>query len=162
MNNTNGFQTNVWGAPAWLFLHTIAMNYNPERKQQYRSFFESLQGVIPCGACRDNYLRIISTKRPLNDKVLESRQTFAYWLFLVHNQVQQDIYDKTGLKGDKPKYENNKEDFRKIVQFYEMFRAKCSKNSHGCVVPKKGTRLRAHISIRKFSGIRRGTAIKMI
>ena len=161
MNSANGFQTNVWGAPAWLFLHTVALNYNPERKDMYKNFFESLQGVLPCGACRDNYLRIITNKVPLNDKVLATRESLAFWLFQVHNQVQTEIYLKTGISSNAPKYKDTKEDFRRTVAFYERFRAKSCKKMYGCVVPKHGTKLRTHITIKPFSGARRRQAISI-
>ena len=45
--NKNGFQTKIWGSPAWLFLHCIAFNYTPDKKSS-KTFFLSLAHVLPC------------------------------------------------------------------------------------------------------------------
>ena len=60
LNNTQGFQTTVWGPAAWLFLHCIALNYQTKQKRVYKLFFKNLGGVLPCGSCRDNYHRTIT------------------------------------------------------------------------------------------------------
>lgn len=150
MNSSNGFQTNVWGAPMWLCLHIISLNYKPELKEGYKRFFNSLQHVLPCGACRENYSRIIRSHLPLNDKVFSCRGSMAMWVFLLHNKVQQDIYAKTQLAKDKPKYADTESDFKKAMMFYEGFRAQCSKDQYGCTVPLKGSRKRSKIDIVKF------------
>ena len=159
MNNSNGFQTNVWGAPMWLCLHIISLNYTPRKKQGYSAFFNSLQHVLPCGSCRDNYHRIITDILPMKDAIFKSREAFAMWVFLLHNQVQRDIYTKTKLSHDKPRYNDSVLDFSKAMQFYEHYRAKCVKNSHGCVVPLKGSRMRTRIHIARFSKPRLRNAI---
>jgi hypothetical protein len=155
----NGFQTNVWGAPAWMFLHMVSLNYREEHKDGYKKFFSALQHVLPCGACRDNYKRIISSVVPLNDSVFENRNTVAKWLFQVHNQVQTDIFAKTKNEKDKPKYNNSEKSFVKMKTFYEQFRAKCVPKSHGCLIPVKGQRMRTNIIIKRFKSHRRRNAI---
>lgn len=155
----NGFQTKVWGPPMWMVLHMIALNYSPEKKNGYKKFFNSLKYVLPCGACRDNYKKILKTKLPLDDYVFKCRQSMAMWSFLLHNQVQKDIYNKTNKEHDKPKYKDTKKDFYKAMQFYESFRAKCTKTSYGCVTPLKGTKKRSKIQIVKYSAPRKTDAI---
>uniref|UniRef100_A0A6C0F6Q3 thiol oxidase n=1 Tax=viral metagenome TaxID=1070528 RepID=A0A6C0F6Q3_9ZZZZ len=150
MYSGNGFQTNVWGAPMWLCLHIISLNFKPELRDGYKQFFNSLQFVLPCGACRENYANIIKNILPLNDKVYKSRKSLAKWLFLVHNQVQKDIYIKSKKENDKPKYSDSNEDFKKAMEFYEGFRAKCIKDQYGCIKPLKGFRKRTKIDIVKF------------
>tara|TARA_B100001094_G_scaffold333172_1_gene409229 strand:+ start:2033 stop:2548 length:516 start_codon:yes stop_codon:yes gene_type:complete len=137
----NGFQTRIWGPPAWFFLHTISLNYSPVRKHGHFKFFKSLGKVLPCGACRDNYNRIIS-KGPLKltTDVLKSRKSLSLWLFKVHNKVQNDIYEKTEKTKDKPLFSNKSKDFMKAMESYETYRAECHKKtkSYGCVKPMTG------------------------
>lgn len=159
MNSSSGFQTKVWGAPMWLCLHLISLNYTPEKKVGYKAFFKNLQHVLPCGACRCNYKNIIEHKVPMTDDVFVSREAFSMWVFLVHNQVQKDIHAKTESPHDVPKYNDTVLDYMKAMSFYEKYRAKCVKNSYGCVVPMKGSRRRSRIVISKYTKPRQGGAI---
>ena len=150
MTSTNGFQTNVWGPMAWTFLHMITLNYNSERKNDYMNFFKSLKGVLPCGACRKNFKEIINgddKKYKLTDDKFKDTKSLSYWLFIVHNKVQEGIYSRTKNKWDKPVYKNTKEDYKKAMKKYEIMRAKCYRNSYGCTIPKSGSRKRAEIHI---------------
>lgn len=137
----NGFQTKVWGPYAWFFLHTVSLNFSPERAEGYLTFFKSLGEVLPCGACRENYKRIISGDTPalhLDAQKMSSRTRVARWLFRVHIRVQQDIYEKTKKKKDLPKYKDTREDFIRAMKEYEQYRASCQKRSYGCVKPQRG------------------------
>ena len=155
----DGFQTKVWGAPLWMVLHIISLNYTPEKKEGYKRFYTSLKYVLPCGACRENYKRILKTKLPLDDNVFKCRKSMAMWTFLLHNQVQKDIYDKTKNEFDKPMYKDTQKDFYKAMNFYESFRAKCIKTSYGCVSPLKGVKKCSKIQIVKYTGPRKGQVI---
>tara|TARA_B100000767_G_scaffold268195_1_gene288064 strand:+ start:424 stop:819 length:396 start_codon:yes stop_codon:yes gene_type:complete len=78
---------NIWGSHAWLFLHTITLNYpeNPTKfdKEHYKNFFENLSHVIPCDVCRSHYKQNIR-KHPIQ---LESKESLAKWLHNIHNLV---------------------------------------------------------------------------
>lgn len=86
----------IWGPHAWMFLHTITLNYpeNPsyQDKQTHRLFFESLQDVIPCPKCKQHY------KQNLIDYPIQlnSKKELISWLINIHNQVN--------LKNNKRKY----------------------------------------------------------
>ncbi len=149
MNANYGFQTNVWGPMAWVFLHMITLNYTPDRKNDTYKFFKSLKGVLPCGACRKNFKEIINGpgKLKLTMKKLESRETLSYWLFLVHNEVQRGIYSRSKNISDKPAYADSKTDFKKAMKKLETMRAKCHTDSYGCTIPVKGARKRSEIHI---------------
>ena len=149
MDSNNGFQTNVWGPMAWIFLHMITLNYTPDRKNDTYKFFKSLKGVLPCGACRKNFKEIINgkSKLRLTMKKLESRETLSFWLFLVHNEVQRGIYSRSKNISDKPAYSDSKEDFKKSMTKLEAMRAKCHTTSYGCTVPVKGERKRTEIHV---------------
>tara|TARA_A100001015_G_scaffold321653_1_gene453743 strand:- start:3309 stop:3773 length:465 start_codon:yes stop_codon:yes gene_type:complete len=77
----------VWGPHAWIFLHSITLNYpeNPSelQKQKYKEFFNILQYVIPCEKCAYNYgLKL--KKNPVN---LDSKSDLIEWLIDIHNDV---------------------------------------------------------------------------
>ena len=82
MNNNN-----IWGPPAWTFLHTITFNYpdNPtnEDKQNYYTFFNSLKHVLPCDKCKKHYTE---NSRDLKDN-LNSKDDLVKWLIDIHNNV---------------------------------------------------------------------------
>lgn len=147
-----GMITKIWGPAAWLFLHSISFNYSPDKARYYKNFFISLAHVLPCRKCRENYYYIITKSNlKITDKIFKSRRTFAYWLFQVHNKVQKDIYEKSGLLCEKPMYEDNMNDFKIISTLYEQFRSKCTKKAYGCVKPNKGIKLRSQIIVKPFN-----------
>lgn len=79
----------VWGPPAWTFLHTITLNYpeNPteEDKKVYGDFFKSLEDILPCSVCRKHYKKNIK-ENPIN---LESNEGLTKWLVDIHNKVNE-------------------------------------------------------------------------
>lgn len=85
-------ESSVWGPPAWIFLHSITLNY-PEKptskdKKEYKSFFYSLSNILPCKVCRINYKNNL-VKYPI-DKYLNSKKNMVYWLVLIHNEVNRE------------------------------------------------------------------------
>ena len=87
MNNNN-----IWGPPAWTFLHTVTYNYpeNPteDDKRNFYNFFDSLQHVLPCEKCKGHYKQNIQ-KYDLNNS-LGSRQDLVKWLIDLHNDINKD------------------------------------------------------------------------
>jgi len=91
-----------WGPHAWIFLHTVTMNYPKEPteqdKQHYYQFFRVLEHVLPCEKCAHNYSNNL-TKIPLTS-ALENRGKLIHWLIDVHNEVNTETgkplytYDK--------------------------------------------------------------------
>ena len=80
-------EPNIWGSHAWLFLHTITLNY-PDKptkydKDNYKDFFESLGHVIPCEVCKSHYKQNIK-KYPIQ---LDSKESLTRWLHMIHNIV---------------------------------------------------------------------------
>jgi hypothetical protein len=142
----DGFQTKAWGPPAWFFLHIITLNYSIERKEETKKFFNSLGGVLPCGACRTNFKTILKDHYPLTDLVLSSRRNLALWLFNVHNKVQSDIHINSKNTDDKVQYKVKHFGF--VMRKYETLRAKCARDQHGCLKPKHGKKRYARILIR--------------
>lgn len=113
------FDPNIWGPHAWFFLETIVMSYpiDPTEKDKlnFKSFFYTLQFIIPCNKCRVNY-NIHLKKYPLTKKVLENRDNLFQWIVNMHNAV--DLNKKRSTKetydyyinqySESPKKENNK------------------------------------------------------
>lgn len=159
LESTQGFQTAVWGPPAWLFLHCVTLNYNPQanpaQRKAYRQFFRALAGVLPCGVCRDNYADTLAHHPELrwSRRTFASRRALAYWLFRMHNYV---CRSRTPCRN--PTYTDDEDGFARMVVDYSRFRARCppsaskkKKASHaraGCVTPVRGgVRLRSRVRI---------------
>lgn len=119
-NSGMGFSTYVWGPAFWHVLHTISFNYpvNPtkEDKKHYMDFIKSLQYVLPCGSCRENFKKNIKSKDcKLNMSVMKNRESISRWFNKLHNTINKQIGKKLNVK-----YEDSRD-------FYEQFRARCSK-----------------------------------
>ena len=89
----------IWGSHAWIFLHTITLNYpkNPTLydKKIYKNFFENLDKILPCTWCAHNY-RIHMNKYPIQN-YLGTKKNLVKWLIIMHNEVNK-ILKKTGLQ----------------------------------------------------------------
>ena len=87
MNNNN-----IWGPPAWTFLHTVTYNYpeNPteDDKRNFYNFFVNLQYVLPCEKCKAHYKQNIKKYDLKNN--LDSRQELVKWLIDLHNDINRD------------------------------------------------------------------------
>jgi hypothetical protein len=87
MNNNN-----IWGPPAWTFLHTVTYNYpeNPteDDKRNFYNFFMNLQHVLPCEKCKAHYKQNIQKYDLKNN--LGSRQELVKWLIDLHNDINKD------------------------------------------------------------------------
>jgi hypothetical protein len=132
-NSKNGFSSNIFGPPLWLFLHIISFNYpvNPTKKEKqvYRDFILNLKYILPCRTCRDNLTKNFQ-ELPLTMKDMESRDTFSLYVYNLHNIINKMLNKNVNITYDEVKRQ------------YEQYRAKCEKknktikNKHvGCVVP---------------------------
>jgi len=79
----------IWGKHAWIFLHSVALNYpiNPTNKDKdnFKIFFISLQHTLPCEICQEHYKQHL--KNIPIDNFLNSRKDLFIWTFLIHNEV---------------------------------------------------------------------------
>lgn len=146
-NSNSGFQSNVWGPAAWMFLHTITLNYQPSKHNAsaFLRFFRDLGHVLPCSTCRTNYQDLLKNpKYRLDERTLQSRRSLSFWLFRVHNHINKKT--KKSLM-----YPNTSDGYQRMAQFYEQFRAKCSNKPSeiGCTVPlhQKRPRLRCVLTV---------------
>lgn len=76
---------NKWGPHAWYFIESVFLNI-PESQTDmtpYVDFLVSLQHVLPCRLCRENYKDHIQ-KRPIpQDKV-----QLVQWVLDLHNDIR--------------------------------------------------------------------------
>ena len=79
----------VWGPPAWTFLHSVTLAYpdNPSDidKSNYENFFNTLQPILPCAKCSQNYMRHLQ-EDPISNH-LDNKNSLVNWLINVHNKV---------------------------------------------------------------------------
>lgn len=87
----------TWGPPGWKFIHYVTLGYpfNPsqEDKLKYKNFLLSLQDVIPCIICANNYKKHL-LEYPLNDLVLSSKLNLIHWGIDMHNAVNKINHKK--------------------------------------------------------------------
>ena len=80
----------IWGPHGWKFMHYVALAYPTkptlEQKNEYKTFFESIQNILPCGLCSHNYKKHLK-ELPIDDSVLESNITLLKWTIDMHNKV---------------------------------------------------------------------------
>jgi hypothetical protein len=128
----NNIVTKCFGSPSWYTMEIFAMGYplkNPTRKQQtdYRRFYKSFGDTLPCNLCRDSF-KIFLKEIPLTNKVLSGRKELVFWVFKIHNRVNEKLSCKQFTRSD----------MEKKYKWYEQFRAKnCSKELGGCVTGAK-------------------------
>jgi hypothetical protein len=83
----------IWGPKLWMSIHFIALAYpispTDEHKKNYKTFYESLQYVLPCSLCANNYKEHLKIK-PLNDSVLKDKESLVKWTIDMHNLVNKD------------------------------------------------------------------------
>ena len=103
-----GLNSKIWGNGAWVFLHSITLNYpnNPTEndKKTYKSFFETLGYLLPCNECSNHYNDYLQSN-PINYDILENKESLTIWLYNLHNNVNHII-------------DNEKIDFKEFVDIY--------------------------------------------
>lgn len=79
----------VWGPHGWKFMHAVALAYpespSVEEKKAAFQFFTSLEYLLPCESCKQNYKKELQMF-PLQP-ALESKQALNEWLTALHNSV---------------------------------------------------------------------------
>ena len=123
-----GMLTSVWGPALWHVLHTISFNYpvkpSTQQKRDYKKFILSLEKVLPCVYCRDNFSKNCK-KAKLCDSVFKNRTSFSKFIYNLHCSVNKGL--------GKSKCES----FSKVRDRYEHFRARCTRKT-----PNKKSRKR--------------------
>ena len=100
MNNNKSkkqaIKPSIWGPHGWKFMHYVSLGFpsNPseEDKKNYKTFYTSLQHILPCAKCANNYSHNL-IKYPI-DNHLENRDTLVRWVIDIHNQVNNETNKK--------------------------------------------------------------------
>ena len=146
-DSDSGMLTSVWGPALWHTLHTMSFNYptapDAATKRKYRRFMRSLQHVLPCLYCRENYSKNAASAGYSRD-VFESRESFSRYIYRLHNQVN--------IMLGKPEYPS----YEKLRSKYENFRSRCLADPQpecagavetGCTEPLYGKKSKCLIRI---------------
>jgi len=87
--NLQNIAPHVWGPHGWRFMHAVALAYpespSEEEKKAAFQFFSSLEYLLPCESCKNNYRKELQTF-PLQP-ALASKQKLNEWLTALHNSV---------------------------------------------------------------------------
>ena len=113
----DGMVTKIWGPAFWHTLHTISFNYpvNPtdDEKKWYRDYILSLQHILPCKYCRQNFT--INLKQlPLTMCKMKNRDSFSRYIYELHELVNKMLKKKSGLT------------YCDVRERYEHFRSRCT------------------------------------
>ena len=115
-NSGDGMLTSIWGPSMWHFLHTISFNYpvNPTKqdKQSYCDYLMSLQKVLPCKYCRDNYTKNLKNAR-FSKNVFKNRNCFSRFIYRLHEEVNNMLGKTSNLS------------YNDVKNRYEHFRSRC-------------------------------------
>ena len=152
----SGMITSIWGPSMWHFLHTMSFNYpvkpTKAEKDHYENYMKSLQHVLPCRYCRENYVKNLKSagwKRG----VLKNRDTFSRFVYRLHNEVNKQLGKRNDLS------------YEAVRDRYEGYRSRClstaelekivkKRKEGGCVHPMYGESRRSIITIKRKSECR--------
>ena len=93
--NNNGILTTV-GPSLWHSIHTMSFNYpvKPTKREQadYYKFIMSLEKVLPCRYCRENFSKNMDTlnkkkNTTLKKALAKGRAGFSRYMYDFHNVV---------------------------------------------------------------------------
>lgn len=87
-----------WGPHAWMFLHIVAINYNPSKNnptktEQYYEFFKNIGYILPCHKCQQHYQSHFGDGNELRDVLYgngkdgHDPRALFHWTVDMHNQV---------------------------------------------------------------------------
>ena len=80
----NDIDPKYWGKHFWISLNSIALTYDSKNKDDYYTFFKSLQHVLPCSKCKLNY------KNHFKNINLDNSDTLLEWLINMRNDIYVD------------------------------------------------------------------------
>jgi hypothetical protein len=122
-------KSDIWGPPAWFFLHSVTLQYpiNPtaQDKTNMMTFLTSLGNVLPCEKCQMHYKKNLQ-ELPLNNTVLGSRNNLVNWMIDIHNLVnksngKRELSHEEAIKLVQDKYHEDKSSNLIIYIFIMLF-----------------------------------------
>ena len=156
-NSNDGMMTHVWGPSLWHTLHTMSFKYpvKPSEldKTNYMNFIYSMEHVLPCRYCRENFKKNLKSTK-FNKSKMKNRDTFSKYVYDLHNHINSMLGKKTYIAYDE------------VRNTYENFRARCTeepknkkksskkkkkssgkKKEKGCTTPLYGVKSKCVINI---------------
>lgn len=104
---------NIWGPHAWIFLHSITLNYpdkpNTNDIKDMKNFIDSLGNILPCSKCNNNFKDHLKV-HPITEDILKSKNKFIKWMIDIHNSIN---------KLNKKRILTYEEGLRDIIELYE-------------------------------------------
>jgi len=91
-----------------------------EIAQKYKTFFESLEFVLPCEWCKMHYKDNLALL-PITP-YLDGRRNLAMWVYKFHNLVN----DETSVP------ESERPTFEEVYKMYDRYRVPCDEDSKTC------------------------------
>jgi len=106
-----------WQGLTWYMFHTMTLNYNPQYREEYITFFDSLRTIIPCKMCRDNYINKLNNPVLSMENNINSDRIFN-WTIDIHNDVNK-INGKRGWSYEDARNYYQRFNFNnKMVKFF--------------------------------------------
>lgn len=87
IENITSLNPLYWGKSGWIFLFSIALTYDINKREIYEKFFVSLKDVLPCYGCRVNYNKKLID---MNKNVFNSKENLLNWLLNIRNSIAKD------------------------------------------------------------------------
>lgn len=113
--NLSKMGTKFWGPQAWRFLFAVTFSYpqipTTKIKREVKEFFIHLGNVLPHKNYQDSYKKFI--KQIPIDNYLGNRREVCFWLYTIHNKVN----DKLRAKG---RYGRPNPTFEAISKLYNQ------------------------------------------
>lgn len=110
--------TRYWGPDGWKLLHSIAVSYptRPQKRDKmlYSQFFETIMYVLPCIYCRNSFQEYFD-QLPI-EHYLANNLELSYWLYLMHNKVNDKLRKQNLLKTRDPEFESVHSKNQRMVQ----------------------------------------------
>ena len=82
-----------WGPNAWSLIHYTALAYPSQPtdvdKENYKTFYYSLQNTLPCPKCALNYQRHLKDI-PIDEALVGPEELFK-WTIDIHNEVNKEL-----------------------------------------------------------------------
>lgn len=153
-NSDYGMITYIWGPLLWHFLHIISFNYpvNPcefnkknnlvdhQVENSYYYFVFLLQFILPCKTCRDNLKKNLESLHFFTHKakIMKNRESFSRFIYDLHEVINKMLNKNSNLS------------YEQVRDFYEHFRANCSKNDKKDKTKKKDKENKSHLGCDKL------------
>ena len=103
--------TRFWGPSGWRLLHLIAFKAPTLNQAQLHRFFKGLPYVLPCKFCRASLTDYIEA-----DPIPTKSEDYAYWLYRIHNRVNDKLREQKLIKTKNPSWDSVKRQYDQWIK----------------------------------------------